>query len=124
MNNHDDRFDAALRAHHAAALSALSPRAQAQLAQRRNAVLRDETATRRTHGFRYAAAVFAGVCALAIGMQFQSTPTPAESAAPPRIATIPAPASNGANTGATLLDEDPEFYAWLASSDAKLVAME
>lgn len=121
MNIHpDDRFDAALRAHHATSLGALSPRTQAQLAQRRNAARRGETATRHGRGFRYTAAAFAGLCALAIGMHFQGLPTPmpGKAAAPARIASAPA------GNGGTMLDEDPEFYAWLASSDATLVAME
>ena len=42
-SHHDDRFDAALRARHQASLDRLSPRASAQLAQRRNAALRGET---------------------------------------------------------------------------------
>ena len=54
----DSMFDAAIRAHHQAALERLSPRAQAQLAQRRNAALRGES-MRRGYGFRYAAAGFA-----------------------------------------------------------------
>lgn len=115
-NPHDNGMsDAALRAHHAASLERLSPRVLAQLAQRRNAALRGE-GVRRTHGFRYAAG-FAALCALAIGLQFNTAPTPATSA--------PA-ASVGASTAsaATMLDEDPEFYAWLASSDAQQVAME
>ena len=112
----NDRFDAALRAHHVASLDRLSPRVRAQLAQRRNAALRG-TPVRRGHGIRYAAAGFAALCALAIGLQFGTTPAP----------TIPQTASNVASsstTATTMLDEDPEFYAWLASADAQQVAME
>ena len=112
----DSMFDAALRAHHQASLERLSPRAQAQLAQRRNAALRGER-MRRGHGFRYAAAGFAALFALAIGLRFQTAPAPTAATPASSIATA-APAD------ATMLDEDPEFYAWLASSDAQLVAME
>ena len=112
----DSMFDAALRAHHQASLERMSPRAQAQLAQRRNAALRGD-GTRRGHGFRYAAAGFAALFALAIGLRFQTAPGP----------IVPAPTTGiaaASTADATMLDEDPEFYAWLASSDAQLVAME
>lgn len=115
--NHDNHFDDTIRAHHATSLARLSPRVHAQLAQRRNAALRDQ-APRRGHGLRYAAAGFAALCALAIGLhQFGSLPAPI---AP---ATTAPQASTSPSVG-TMLDEDPEFYAWLASSDAQRVAME
>lgn len=114
--DHDHAFDAAIRARHQAALASLSPRAQAQLAQRRNAALRG-TGVRRGHGFRYAAAGFAALCALALGLQLRAPPGPTAVPAVVGIASAP-------TTTATMLDEDPEFYAWLASADAQLVAME
>lgn len=115
MNN-DHAFDAAIRASHQTSLDRLSPRVNAQLAQRRNAALRGQ-APRRGHGLRYAAAGFAALGALAIGLQFGSWRAPM------------APALTAAQVSATppvgtMLDEDPEFYAWLASPDAQLVAME
>ena len=112
----DARFDDALRGHHAASLEQLSPRTRAQLAQRRNGALRGERVA-PVHGMRYAAG-FAAICALAIGLQFGMLPTPGNSAA----ASI-ASATTG-SSDATMLDEDPEFYAWLASADAQLVAKE
>ena len=121
MNGHHDdtlnqrRFDMALRARHQASLERLSPRVQAQLAQRRNAALRG-TPLRRTYGLRYAAG-FAALCALAIGLQFGVMPTPNDPATTTTVASAP-------ESFATMLEEDPEFYAWLASSDAQLVAME
>jgi hypothetical protein len=117
MNDrHDMPLDATIRAHHQAALDHLSPRVRAQLAQRRSAALRG-AGVRRGHGFRYAAASFAALCALAIGLQFGLTP--------PTTSPMPAGAvASTAPTDATMLDEDPEFYAWLASSDAQQVAME
>ena len=116
--NHEDRFDAAIRAHHQASLDRLSPRTQAQLAQRRNTALRGE-GMRRGHGFRYAAAGFAALGALAIGLQFGTLPTTTGPATATAIGTATA-----STTDATMLDEDPEFYAWLASSDAQQVALE
>ena len=110
-------FDDALRARHAASLAQLSPRVRAQLAQRRNAALRGQAA-RPAHWVRYAAAGFAAVCALAIGLVQFRTPVP--DAPPATVAGI----ATTAVSGTTMLDEDPEFYAWLASNDARLVAME
>ena len=115
----DAAFDAALRARHATSLERLSPRVQAQLAQRRNAALRGNAARGRGHGVRYAAAGFAALCALAIGLQFGIAPRPTAPAAANGVASAPSAA-----TDATMLDEDPEFYAWLASSDAQQIAME
>lgn len=115
--HHDNTFDAAVRAHHDASLQHLSPRVRAQLVQRRNAALRGGS-VHRGHGIRYAAAGFAALCALAIGLQFGSMPAPTTTAPiTSNVAAAVAPVT-------TMLDEDPEFYAWLASSDAQQVAME
>ena len=113
----DARFDHALRQHHAAAVERLSPRVRAQLAQRRNAALRGERVA-PAYGMRYAAAGFAAICALAIGLQFGMMPAPGHSRRP---ASLP---PRHPRTDATMLDEDPEFYAWLASADAQQIAME
>ena len=119
MNNHPNEtgFDNELRGHHATAVDRLSPRTRAQLAQRRNAALRGERVA-PPYGMRYAAAGFAALCALAIGLQFGIAPAPTG----PVTTSI---ASTSATTSATtMLDEDPEFYAWLASADAQQIAME
>ena len=112
---HNRTFDTALRARHQTSLERLSPRVQAQLVQRRHTALRGMP-VRRTHALRYAAG-FAALGALAIGLQFGITPAPNNPATATSVAAAPA-------SVATMLDEDPEFYAWLASSDAQLVAME
>ena len=114
------RFDLALQGHHAAALARLSPQVRAQLAQRRLAAKRGEGA-RRGHGVRYAAAAFATLCALAIGLQLRPATLPGHIASADATVAIVAAAGR---TDSTMLDEDPEFYAWLASSDAQQVAME
>lgn len=120
----DVRFDEALRRQHATAVERLSPRVRAQLAQRRNAVLRGERAAPARAGLRYAAVGFAALCALAIGVQFGITPTPINPATSTRIASVPTTTITNTNTNTTMLDEDPEFYAWLASADAQQIAME
>lgn len=115
-------FDAALRARHAEALEQLSPRVRAQLAQRRHAALRGQTHPRaRPVGLRYAIAGFAAIGALALGLQLQR-PSSLDPATTP--ATVAHTAATAALRGDTLLDQDPEFYAWLASPDAQQLAME
>ena len=122
MNGNDmNRFDAALRGQHAIAVERISPRVRAQLAQRRNAALRGEhsTVAAHGHGFRYAAAAFAAVFALAIGIQLGPVHT---NSGTPAVATTAATSQD--RTGTTMLDEDPSFYAWLDSSDVRQLAME
>ncbi|MBN8715474.1 MAG: hypothetical protein J0H95_00645 [Xanthomonadales bacterium] len=117
-------FDASVRARHAEALQRLSPRVQAQLALRRNAALRGQpAAARRSHRLHFAAAGFATLCALALGLHFQPAPSEAPGALLP-VAALTAATPKAARAPTTLLDEDPEFYAWLGSSDARRVAME
>ena len=122
MNANDTMLlDATLRARHAASLEHLSPRVQAQLAQRRNAALRGESARRGSrHGYRYAAAGFAAVFALMIGLRFGPAPPNTATDAGTAIVVTAADAS----TNVTMLDEDPEFYAWLGADDSQQVAME
>jgi hypothetical protein len=114
-----NRFDAALRGHHAASLQQLSPRVRAQLVQRRNSALRGTPAIRR-HRFGYVAAGLAALCALAFGMQFRSAPS--LGASPTTV--IAAATATPTRSESTMLDQDPDFYAWLASTDAMQVAME
>ena len=124
MKADDTPFDATLRAHHAAALAHLSPRVRAQLAQRRNAALRGASATGpRRSRLPIAVAGFAALFALALGLRLPLAPAGTDAPVPPAIAAL-ATAPAGTPSTPTLLDEDPEFYAWLASPDARLVAME
>lgn len=113
-----NRFDAALRGHHRASLDRLSPRVHAQLALRRHAALRGDHSPRRRHRLGYAAAGFAALCALVIGVEFRRPPSPIPAAAVVTMHATPLGAD------ATMLDQDPDFYAWLASPDAMQVAME
>ena len=122
MNDESTRFDDALRGHHRASLEQLSPKVRAQLVQRRHAALRASSPPRR-HGFGYAAAGFAALCALAIGVQFRTPPgTGVVKDTQDRMLTSTTASPAGAD--GIILDQDPDFYAWLASSDAEQVAME
>ncbi len=118
---HDARFDAAMRARHAQALVRLTPRLHWQL---RPEAARQRTrapSAARAHGWRVGAA-FAGalatLCAVAIGFGLRDAPAPAD-APQAQLVTVAAQ-----DAGAGLLEQDPDFYAWLASEDAELVAME
>lgn len=122
MSTQSHAFDAALRARHQAALAGISPQVRAQLAQRRTAALRGTTA-RRGYGLRYAAAGFATLCALAIGLRLY--PQPAPTALAPAVAIAAQPAATPPTApSSVLLEEDPDFYAWLGSSDVRQLAME
>lgn len=112
--NHDAqaRFDATARSCHDASLRRLSPRAQARLAQ----------AARRAQGreLRHRLAwavptVFAAVAVLAIALQLRPEPTGVPAPQAPDVATT---TSDGAAADpAAALDENPDFYLWLASTD-------
>lgn len=119
MSDDTSRFDKVLRGHHRASLTKLSPKVRAQLAQRRHAALAG-TSPPRNIRLGFAAAGFAALCALAIGVQFHNPPTPS-----PAPETLFASANAvPARADSLILDQDPDFYAWLASSDAMQVAME
>ncbi len=119
MSDDTSRFDEVLRGHHRASLVELSPKVRAQLAQRRHAALRGAS-PQRSHRLGFAAAGFAALCALAIGVQFRNPPTPSPASNTILASTTSAPA----RADTIILDQDPDFYAWLASSDAMQVAME
>ncbi len=121
-------FDAAIRARHAAALAHLSPQLQAQLAQRCNAALRGSF-RRPPHAMRNAALAFAALGALALGLQFQFTPsgTPTTGSTPVPTAAVASAGqtgSPGSNAGSATLDQDPDFYVWLGESGADRLALE
>ena len=77
-------------------------------------------APRRSHRLGFAAAGLAALCALAIGVQFRNPPT----AGPAQSNVVAATTATCVRADSTMLDQDPDFYAWLASPDAIQVAME
>ena len=113
-------FDDALRQRHAAAVAHVSARTQAQL---RNRLAASATTPRRVvrHRVAWAAAsACAALFALVVGLQLRPQPTPA-----PSPATVVVDDSQGdANTAYASLDENPDLYLWLASSDAIALASE
>ena len=107
-------FDARLRAAHAASLERLSATTQAQLAQRQRRALTAQRA-HSTPVLRWSMATLA-VAIVAVGV-FHAGRGPAP--APPGVAstTAAAPATE-------TIDDNPDFYLWLASSDATSLASE
>ena len=120
MTHHDDAFDRHARQLHAASLQALSPRVQAQLAQRRRAALAGgprAPAARARWGWLGGAMATAGVLVVALQLR---PPVEAPATAAQAIAMVQqAPSDPGG-----LLAEDPDFYLWLASGDAQAYAVE
>ncbi|RDZ26870.1 hypothetical protein [Lysobacter silvisoli] len=116
-NDHDDaRFDAAMRALHRRAVDRVAPATRARLRDARF----EATARVPRRGLGWAlASGTAAVFALAIGLQQQRDP---QAAAPPATAPLaahlPAPeAAYDSSTALASLDENPDFYLWLASAD-------
>lgn len=116
IHDDDTRFDAAMRTLHRDALAQVTPSVRWRL---KPASLTARSATERNVALRAAplwAGAVAAVCAVAVGVGLWRAPDPAAAAATPAQFT--------ADDSATVLGEDPDFYAWLASDDADLVAME
>ncbi|MCL1634430.1 hypothetical protein M2650_07265 [Luteimonas sp. SX5] len=119
IRNKEDAFDAAMRERYRVAAGSTSVATRARLRQARHAAAAGET---RRHGFSWpllfggaAAAVFA----IAFGLGLRK-----EAALPaPEIAASAASAADDYET-ASALEQDPDFYAWLGSPDAELVAVE
>lgn len=119
MTTRDDALDRRARQAHAASLDALSPRVQAQLAQRRRAALAGHARPdHRRWGWIGAAAT---ACVLVVALQLRP-PSPDPIDAPTRVSAAAAPASPADPGG--MLAEDPDFYLWLASGEAQALAME
>jgi len=116
MNDiHDDPLAQRARALHEASLDAVSPRVRAQLLLRRQAATAPARTPARGRDWRWAAAP-ALALALAFGLP-RGVETPGSDASlQVAAAAVDSPAMP--------LEQDPEFYAWLASADALALASE
>ena len=115
----DARFDAAMRALHADAVAHVGPHLRARLqpgAARTRAAARPAGRAGWHRGLAFGGAL-AAVCAVAIGLGLRPSPAPGVASTPAAVASIQ-------DVDASELEQDPDFYAWLASDDATLVAME
>ena len=116
----NDAFDRDMQQLHATAVDNISSQTLARLRAARHG-LGKETALRRGHAWRWvAASTFSAALAVAIGLQFLPTSQPVVTA-PPAIA---AAAVDEYSEAMTVLDENPDLYVWLASSEAEPLAME
>lgn len=120
MTHPHDTFDTRARAAHRASLEALSPAVRAQLRRRTHLALAGEPAG---HGTRVAAPrwgwIAAPALALALALAFALPWPGAEDSAPSApVAVAPAPEMELAAP----LEQDPDFYLWLASADAVALA--
>ncbi len=130
----DDTLSRTARQLHAAAVANVSASTQAQLHQRRRRALSGKTgatghvATHRGMARPMAWGGAFAVLALAIALPMAMRPPPASTTArvADTAATTPATgtSSNNSDTSIATLEEDPEMYVWLASSDAIALASE
>ncbi|HEY5972199.1 MAG TPA: hypothetical protein VIT22_09525 [Pseudoxanthomonas sp.] len=114
-----DTFDRDMHQLHAAAVNPVSPQTLARLRAARHTA---QAAPQRGHAWRWiAASAFSAVLAVAIGVQFlpQSTSVPATQ---PVVTTVDT--ANDYGDSVATLDENPDLYLWLASSEAEPLAME
>ena len=113
----EDRFDAAMRALHQNALVHVSPRVRWKL---RPATGAKSSRTGRVGAWRMGTVLAGGaaaIFALALGI---SPWKPVDDANPATNTVV----ASSLDDGATVLEQDPDFYAWLASDDADLLALE
>ncbi len=121
IDDKQQAFDHSLRQLHAVAVTQVSAQTLARLRSARHG-LEHAAAPRRGRAWRWlAASAFSAALAVAIGLQFMPRPDPAP-AALPLIAA--AAADDDYVAGSTVLDENPDLYLWLASSEAEPLAMD
>lgn len=121
IRSRDEAFDETMRGHYRNAATHVSAATRAQLRQARHAAA-SAGASRRRFGWPWLlGGATAAAFALAFGLGlYRETSLPSD-ATPPAIA---AASADGYEDTASALDQDPDFYAWLGSADAELVAME
>jgi len=113
------RFDQAARRAYADALAQVSSATSAQLHRRRHAALAGPAPRSR---WRLPAAAFASLLVLGAGLGLGLRSI--GEAPPAPVPEIAATADPGIEAVLEDLDQAPEFYVWLASRDADLLAME
>jgi len=117
----NESFDRDMRQLHAAATTHISPQTLARLRAARHG-LDIIGAPQRGHAWRWmAASAFSAILAVAIGVQFLPRSATVSTGQPVAAATNMA---SDYNDGVVTLDENPDLYLWLASSEAEPLAME
>jgi hypothetical protein len=118
--SNNEAFDRDMRQLHATAVANISPQSLTRLRAARHGA---QAAPQRGHAWRWiAASAFSAVLAVAIGVQFlpQSAPV---STMQPTVATAGTTGDDYSDSVA-MLEENPDLYLWLASSEAEPLAME
>lgn len=110
----DMHFDDIARACHGTSLQRLSGRAQARLAQAQRPAAPAPGATQHRLAWGLPA-VFATLAVLAVAVQLRPHPSMTPTTPAPAVAVTGNDAASG--DPAAALDENPDFYLWLASSD-------
>lgn len=111
-------FDHDMRRLHAEAVSNISPSTLARLRAARHGA---QSTPRQGHAWRWVAATaFSAVLAVVLGMQLLPGPVHPPVARP----VVVDGASAGDADALATLDESPDLYMWLASSEAEPLAME
>ncbi|QOW19081.1 hypothetical protein INQ41_10555 [Lysobacter ciconiae] len=125
----EDVFDAQARALHADALAHVSPQVRRRLQQARHAATLGAS---RKHSRLWTWAGSAAVLALALGagIQLQRVPAPAPGGSVPMASTAATSTRQSTDTVDAIdsevsgllaaLDENPDFYLWLAANDGAL----
>ncbi len=120
----NDHFDETMRRLHMQAASHVTAGTMAELHRRRHAALAGAPASKRLFGWPLAAAFTTVVAvAIALGIGLQDPVDDTRPDATPQVATLDTTTDEFDDTLAPL-DENPDFFVWLASSDATLLAME
>lgn len=115
----NEAFDRDMRQLHATSMAHISPQTLARLRIARHGA---QTAPQRGLAWRWiTASAFSAVLAVAIGVQFLPRSAPVSTVQPMVAATG---TSNDYNDAVATLDENPDLYLWLASSEAEPLAME
>ncbi len=125
----DDSLSRTARKLHAAAVANVSASAQAQLHQRRRSALSGKAAVTHRGKLRPLAwagvfAVLALVIALPMAMRPPQAPMTSRVAATAATTTTATTTPGNSDIPIATLEEDPEMYVWLASSDAIALASE
>ena len=123
IENQDTAFDSDMRRLHATAVAQISPQTLARLRAARHSA---HTAPKRGHGWRWiAATAFSSILAVTLGVQFLPRSDIPSAVAPVSTPTIAAVGNEeGTLDSLATLEESPDLYMWLASSEAEPLAME
>lgn len=128
MNPVDDthaRLDAHARQLHGASLRQVSPQTLARLRAARHAAQSAPAPAHAGHWRWLAATAFTAVLAVGVGLQLMPADPSGSVPESGTAVAVATPSSAVDEFGvSTVLDEDPDLYLWLASSEAQPLAME